>query len=292
MRLLAARRAIGSGLTVTACVALVAALALAICLTGARMAVVIMRAMATTHATTRSRLPRAGLLAARILAGRRARSASRTAAAVGATHQLLELDLRQHTLPDQVFVDLVVGHRHALGQRLAHAVLHQQPHRTREAGGDPGLHQQPRIDLRAKHVVGDNVVGVLEPLDANLQVVQFPAGLVVHRLAEAQGEDLLLDHLVGHQTQGTQLAAAARSTDLVQRRAPAAPRRSHPALLFPGEGAHGIHGHLTVSDGGGTIRGAGETLLDHRDQLRHAGVHRIDEHLTRLARDATLGAGR
>ncbi|MNS88596.1 hypothetical protein D3C72_1225770 [compost metagenome] len=198
-----------------------------------------------------------------------------------AAHEALEVDFGHHALRDQEGVGAFVGLHDHVRQGLLHRALHAAPGLAAQAGGQPLFHQQLGQGLGLEHVPGIELVRAFEVLDAQAQVAEFEAGLVVDGLREARGEDVALDHLVADELQpqrrGGRRGAARRAR--AQRLAPAGLRQRHPlrgmalerhevvAAFLHGARAADIGGHRgqPVADGLGqrsdrTFRGRHETL--------------------------------
>jgi hypothetical protein len=225
--------------------------------------------------------------------GVEARAVAGACGIAGAPHEALEIDLLHHAVGDQVGIGALVGLDDHIDQLLLHRVLHPGPELAAQAGGQPLLHQQPGQRLGLEHVLRIEFVRAFEVLDAQAQIAELEARLVVNHLREARGEDVGLDHLVADQLEPQRRGKGRQSAggrSGAERLAPARLRERHPlgglalerhevvAVLLHGAGVAHLGGQLRqpVADRAGQrddgpFRGQYETLTRLACELQGRG---------------------
>ena len=108
---------------------------------------------------------------------------------------------------------MVIGLDQAIHQVVPDHVIDQCPRYPVQPAGSPFLHHQAGQHFGAKGVMAVHFLHAVQPLDAQAQVVQFPAGLVQDGLNQARRQDGVLNLFVADQRQQLRRLHVARHGD-------------------------------------------------------------------------------
>ena len=158
----------------------------------------------------------------------------------GAPHQRTQIHLGHHAMLHQRGVGVLAGLLERLGQRVLHRLMRQRPHFARQADGDPLIDHDARQHIRAQDVLRRQLLRALDALHAQAQVVPGVGNLVGQAQHQARGKDLVLDHVVVDQRQGTDGGKAGGAADGVRGTAPGTAHARQPAGAMLAKAEHRV----------------------------------------------------